>query len=103
MSDTRESLARALCWWLSAEGDCDCASVHECQSGLCDPTKLVDALTAQGLAIVPIEPTEEMCDAGSDSVLESYVGPTTTVTYGRVNAMDAFRIYKAMIKASEKT
>ena len=84
---TRESLARALC---SAYGTC-CGD--ECEMGDCiqlkAATSALNALTAQGLAIVPIEPTEEMLNALNDQL-----------GHGDNELIPA---YKAMLKASEET
>ena len=93
MSDTRESLARALCW---AEEDehCKCGGADKCtewQNYDGYAISMAKALTAQGLAIVPIEPETEVLAAGQ----------AEAPTDGKVaSTLDVFRIYKAMLKAN---
>ena len=65
---------------------------------------IVKALTAQGLAIVPIEPTEEMCDAGRQSLRNNGLMPAFT-DKGSAGQEPILKhllrpAYKAMLKAN---
>ncbi len=51
------------------------------------------AIEAQGFAIVPVEPTEAICDAGTDYLEGAGCNPLSE---------DAERVYRAMIAAAQE-
>ena len=93
MSETREKLRIVLDLW-----------VRDVTSSAEEPiNQFQRLLTAQGLAIVPLEPTKEMTDAGCDSVSRPvHCDPdgTITITAAAVNGSEADKIYKAMLNAA---
>lgn len=95
--DLKEKLARALCWTLE-DDMCHCGHPDNCKTDVADwddthpsPSKILEALVKQGLAIVPLEPTEEMRVAGDSRLSEvhPHQRPGCRV------------VYKAMLKAAE--
>ena len=96
---TRESLARALCW-----SKCDCESAEDC-TGWQEydlPTRADDIATGLedlGYTITPVEPTQEMSDAGWDV----HYNASMKARSGELvqhRAAIAVNIYRAMLKAS---
>ncbi|MGI9297077.1 MAG: hypothetical protein ACR2QC_04165 [Gammaproteobacteria bacterium] len=87
-----EELARALCWANELGDECACKSLKDCEGdrtypGM--PERLEAALNAQGYAIVPLEPTEEMVNSGWSEFQSEF--PECVVD-----------IYKAMLAATPK-
>ena len=103
---SKHHLARALCWRRCYS----CDSPHVCK-GFERETEVAAhvcaGLEAQGLTIVPLEPTEEMKFNGEMAVIRGgapdFIGGERAVTcYAAVNKDEATKIYKAMLSANAK-
>jgi hypothetical protein len=73
----REVIARALSWGRA-----------------CDADAILAALDAAGLAVVPVEPTEAVKEAG--------VNAMASLEYIAANEHEAQHIYRAMLAAAAK-
>lgn len=88
-----EKVARALCF--SEDGEECCASPEECWDWDADTDRahrVIEALTAQGLAIVPLEPTEEMINS---------VGGSPFAMPRELWQQEAVALYRAMLAANK--
>ena len=91
MTTSQEHLARALCWNCSG---CECESPKQCTGdhnaeAFAAAEKFERHLRAEGLAIMPVEPTPGMQQAGEWTVLSG--------------KWDASLVYKAMLKAAHES
>ena len=72
-----ETICNALCHGKACARDCADADHTPCDDSVCtwreDAERILTALEASGMAVVPREPTEAMVDAGGSSIIRPSV------------------------------
>lgn len=61
---------------------------------------VLTALRDTGLAVVPVEPTEAMQDAGINAALNDYAAADCNTSYGKMRRRLTLTSYRAMIEAA---